>query len=165
MYIDGDGVANPDGKVFNKQYPGPRIQACWGDKIRVHIVNKLKYNGTSIHWHGIRQYKTPEMDGVNGITQCPIAPNQTSTYEFYATQYGTSWYHSHYSLQYADGLLGPITIYGPTAASYDEPRDPILLSDWSHRSAYKDWTKQLTNKPGFPKANSVLLNGQGKPSL
>jgi FtsP/CotA-like multicopper oxidase with cupredoxin domain len=127
----------------------------------VTVFNDLPYNGTTVHWHGIRQLGTPEMDGVNGITQCPIKPGDSYTYTFKATQYGTSWYHSHYSLQYADGLLGPITIYGPTAGTYDEAKDPILLSDWSHRSAFKDWIKQLTNKPSFPKANSVLLSGEG----
>lgn len=65
-------------------------------------------NGTSIHWHGIRQKQTMDMDGVNGITQCPIAPGDSFTYTFKATQYGTSWYHSHYSVQYADGLQGPL---------------------------------------------------------
>jgi FtsP/CotA-like multicopper oxidase with cupredoxin domain len=103
-----------------------------------------------------------EMDGVNGVTQCPIAPNDTFTYTFRAMQYGTSWYHSHYSLQYADGLLGPITIYGPSSSNYDEGRDPILITDWSHRSAFKDWQRELVPIPSFPTMNSVLINGVGK---
>lgn len=64
--------------------------------------------GTSIHWHGIRQLGSMAADGVNGITQCPIAPGSNFTYSFKAMQYGTSWYHSHYSVQYADGLQGPL---------------------------------------------------------
>ena len=65
-------------------------------------------NGTSIHWHGVRLLNMVHMDGVNGVTQCPLAPGDTFTYKLPITQYGTSWYHSHYSVQYADGLLGPI---------------------------------------------------------
>ena len=65
-------------------------------------------NGTSIHWHGIRQLNTMHMDGVNGLTQCPLAPGDSFKYSFKALQYGSSWYHSHYSVQYADGLLGPL---------------------------------------------------------
>lgn len=72
-----------------------------------------------------------EMDGVNGITQCPIAPGDSFTYKFLAMQYGTTWYHSHYSLQYGDGLLGPLTIFGPSSANYDEAKDPILMTDVS----------------------------------
>jgi FtsP/CotA-like multicopper oxidase with cupredoxin domain len=72
------------------------------------------------------------MDGVNAITQCPIPPGQSFTYVFNVTQYGTSWYHSHYSLQYAAGALGPLTIYGPTSMAYDHSLYPIILSDWLH---------------------------------
>ena len=48
------------------------------------------------------------MDGVNGITQGPIAPGSSFTYNWTVMQYGSSWYHSHYSEEYADGLVGPI---------------------------------------------------------
>ncbi|RSL78709.1 hypothetical protein CEP51_007958 [Fusarium floridanum] len=161
MKINGDGVINPEGKVFNQAYPGPWIQACWGDLIRVTVKNKLKFNGTTIHWHGLWQKETMEMDGVNGVTQCPIAPGDSFTYEFRALQYGTSWYHSHYSLQYADGLAGPITIHGPSSANYDEAKDPILITDWNHRSAFQDWERELTRIPTFPRMNSILINGVG----
>jgi hypothetical protein len=109
-----DGTWNTDGqrfnnaKLFNNTYPGPWIQACWGDVLNITIVNKLKWNGTAVHWHGLRQYLTMHMDGVPGVTQCPIAPGHSFSYIINTTQYGSSWYHSHYSLQYADGLAGPI---------------------------------------------------------
>lgn len=104
---------NPDGfgdiyvQLFNNSFPGPRLQACWGDQIRITIKNLLSGdhttenpgNGTTVHWHGFRQLNTGFMDGVNAITQCPIAPGEEFTYVFNATQYGSSWYHSHYSLQ------------------------------------------------------------------
>lgn len=59
------------------------------------------------------------MDGVPAVTQCPIAPGESFTYSFIADSYGSSWYHSHYSAQYADGVFGPIVIHGPTATDYD----------------------------------------------
>lgn len=119
------------------------------------VNNKMKFNGTAIHWHGIRQLGTMHMDGVPGITQCPIAPGESFTYEFKATQYGSAWYHSHYSVQYADGLLGPLTIYGPHSAHWDEAKYPILMTDWFHNSAYSVIHGKT---PGFP---TVLLNGTG----
>lgn len=109
-----DGWWNADGqnftnaKLFNDTYPGPWIEACWGDVLNITVVNNLKYNGTAVHWHGIRQFLTMHMDGVPGVTQCPIAPGDSFSYIINTTQYGSSWYHSHYSLQYADGLAGPI---------------------------------------------------------
>jgi hypothetical protein len=99
MTLYPDGCKNSQCKVFNKQYPGPWIEACWGDDIEVTVTNHLQCNGTTIHWHGIRQLNSVEHDGVNAVTQCPIAPNDSFTYKFKAIQYGTSWYHSHYSLQ------------------------------------------------------------------
>jgi Multicopper oxidase len=42
------------------------------------------------------------MDGVPGVQQCPIPSGKSFTYTFIADLYGTGWYHSHYSAQYAD---------------------------------------------------------------
>jgi hypothetical protein len=103
------------------------------------------------------------MDGVNGVTQCPIAPKDTFTYRFRAEQYGTSWYHSHYSLQYADGLLGPLTIYGPTSSNFDKALDPLIVRDWNHRSAFTDFYKELgINGSRPPQMTSIILNKSGK---
>lgn len=154
-----DGFKNTRGKVFNKEYPGPWIQACWGDQIEVKVTNRLKHNGTTIHWHGIRQNGTLDMDGVNGVTQCPISTDDSFTYKFNTTQYGSSWYHSHYSLQYADGLLGPMTIYGPSSANYDDAKEPILMTDWNHRSAFEDFFNEMKGRK--PNMTSSLMNGRG----
>jgi hypothetical protein len=105
-----DGCKNSEAKLFNASYPGPWIEACWGDDIEVTVHNHLPCNGTSIHWHGLRQLNNVENDGVNAVTQCPIAPGHSHTYKFQARQYGTSWYHSHYSLQV-------YTLIPPSAAS------------------------------------------------
>lgn len=104
MTISPDGVPNTGGKVFNGSYPGPWIQACWGDILEITVKNSLPENGTSIHWHGLRQLGSVEMDGTNAVTQCPIAPGDSFTYKFRAMQYGSSWYHSHYSLQVGSGV-------------------------------------------------------------
>jgi FtsP/CotA-like multicopper oxidase with cupredoxin domain len=162
MTLYPDGVAMTEGKVFNRSYPGPWIQACWGDQLEITVKNSLPKNGTTIHWHGLRQLGSVEMDGVNAITQCPIAPGDSFTYKFRAMQYGSSWYHSHYSLQYADGLVGPMTIYGPSSANYDTAKDPILMTDWNHRSAFEDWAASIQPNGTRPKMTSILLNGIGQ---
>ncbi|KAL9126844.1 MAG: hypothetical protein Q9217_004171 [Psora testacea] len=158
--INADGVAREEGgKVFNGQYPGPWLEACWGDTLEITVENHLKYNGTTIHWHGVRLLNEFEYDGVNGITQCPIARGDKFTYKFNVTQYGTSWYHSHYSLQYADGLAGPITFHGPSSADYDVALEPFLFGDWSHNSAFQDYAAELRQPPA--KMQTVILNGKG----
>lgn len=162
MTLQGDGYRNIYGKVFNQSYPGPWIKACWGDELEITVTNHLRYNGTTIHWHGIRQLHSMEMDGVNGVTQCPIAPGDTYTYRFKALQYGTSWYHSHYALQYGDGVLGPLTIFGPSSADYDEAIDPTLMTDNLHDSAFTEFHKEITPGQGPPQMVNILLNGTGK---
>ena len=68
--------------------PGPTIFADWGDTVTIHVTNNLvtSENGTSIHWHGIRQNYTNDQDGVVSITQCPTAPKDTITYTWRAMQ-------------------------------------------------------------------------------
>lgn len=75
------------------------------------------------------------MDGVPSVTQCPIAPGDTQTYKWRATQYGSSWYHSHFSVQAWDGVFGGILINGPATANYDVDLGHIFLNDWSHQTA------------------------------
>ena len=83
---------------FNGTYPGPALTADWGDTFVIHVTNSLENNGTSIHWHGVRQLNTTEYDGVPGVTQCPIAPGNTLTYTFKASQYGTVSKYIHNNL-------------------------------------------------------------------
>lgn len=40
-----------------------------GITVRNNFTNS---NGTAVHWHGIRQFETNWLDGVPGVTQCPI---------------------------------------------------------------------------------------------
>lgn len=152
---DADGLEFNAAKLFNGSYPGPWIEACWGDTLIVNVTNNLVHNGTSIHWHGIRQNQTMHMDGVNGVTQCPIAPKDYFVYKFNITQYGSSWYHSHYSVQYADGAVGPMTLHGPMSAEYDEAiSPPLIMTDWGHNSAFLALYEKLKDK-------DILLNGRG----
>ena len=104
--------------------------ANWGDTLQITVHNQMPSNGTSFHWHGLRQYQSNPMDGVPGVTECPIAPGQSKTYTFQCTQFGTSWYHSHFSDQYGDGVVGPIVINGPATMNYDVDLGPMPMTDW-----------------------------------
>ncbi|RPB03356.1 hypothetical protein L873DRAFT_1787140 [Choiromyces venosus 120613-1] len=143
--------------TFNGTFPGPTLYADWGDTVRIHIKNNMEYNGTSIHWHGIRQLDTNEQDGANGVTQCPIAPGYSLTYEWNATQYGTTWYHSHFSVQYSEGVAGAIVINGPASANYDVDLGPIILDDWYHSTAFS--LLQALGTSGPPATQNGLING------
>ncbi|KAI5247699.1 hypothetical protein E4T43_01796 [Aureobasidium subglaciale] len=129
--IAPDGISRK-ALCINGQFPGPLLEASWGDEVVIHVTNSMSLNGTSIHWHGIRQNYTNEMDGVVGLTQCALAPGQSMTYKWMAESYGFSWYHSHLTLQAYEGLFGPMYIAGPKSADYDVDAGHLIINDWSH---------------------------------
>jgi FtsP/CotA-like multicopper oxidase with cupredoxin domain len=43
--------------VINGAFPGPTIEANWGDTIQVTVHNTLQ-EGTTLHWHGLLQTNT-----------------------------------------------------------------------------------------------------------
>jgi len=93
------------------------------------------------------------------VTECPIPPGGSKTYTFRATQYGTSWYHSHFSVQYGNGVVGTIQINGPASADYDIDLGPFSISDWYHETADLTMLKaeQATGPP--PPSSNILFNG------
>ncbi|KAL2816676.1 Cupredoxin [Aspergillus granulosus] len=157
-------IAAPDGfsrpvMAINGTIPGPTLYADWGDEVVIHVRNHLHetLNGTSIHWHGIRQQNSNQNDGVVSITQCPITPFFEYTYRWRAQQYGTTWYHSHMALQAWEGVSGGIVINGPATANYDVDVGTIMLNDWPHQTAEElFWVHQRT---GPPELSNALING------
>jgi hypothetical protein len=125
---DFEGTKRP-ALAVNGQIPGPAVICNWGDTVRVTVHNALNDNATTIHWHGIRQLNTNDQDGVPGVTECGLAPGDSRVYEFQATSYGSSWYHSHFVTQYAEGVQGPIIIKGPTSADYDVDMGSVMVAD------------------------------------
>lgn len=143
---------------MNGKIPGDLIEANWGDEVQVTVVNTLSTNGTSIHFHGIRQWHTAENDGVSSITQCPIPGNGGSlTYMWTASTYGSTWYHSHYGTQAWDGILGPLVIHGPTTAEYDIDLGPVVQMDWLHTPIYSIFSEVETG--AAPIQDNALING------
>ncbi|CAG9986617.1 unnamed protein product [Clonostachys byssicola] len=145
--------------VFNGTFPGPTIEADWGDTLVIHVKNDMQHNGTAIHWHGIRQLNNNQHDGVPGVTQCPIAPGDSMTYRLRLTQYGTGWYHSHLGPQMGDGLYGALVIRGPHTADYDVDLGPVFLTDWFHGGTFAEFERS-GKFGGFPlRTNSIAENG------
>jgi iron transport multicopper oxidase len=80
--------ANPDGRQarpvigVNNHWPCPTINVDKGDQVVVHIHNNLGNETTTMHWHGLYQEGTNNMDGPSMVTQCPIQPGSSYTYKF-----------------------------------------------------------------------------------
>lgn len=113
---------------YNNQVPGPEIRIDKGDTLRINFANKLSQE-TTIHFHGIRVPNA--MDGVPGVTQEPIKPGESFTYEFTPKDAGTFWYHPHVrgSEQVERGLYGVIVVEDPDEPKYDQDK-VMVLDDW-----------------------------------
>jgi FtsP/CotA-like multicopper oxidase with cupredoxin domain len=147
------GAPHPKTDVwcYNNSVPGPEIRVRQGDRIRVRVENALAEE-TTIHWHGIR---TPNaMDGVPYLTQRPIAPRETFTYEFDAVDAGTFWYHPHQRSfeQVGRGLYAPLII---------EEHEPIRV-DREVTWVLDDWrlTQTAAISDDFGNGHDVSHNGR-----
>ncbi|KAH9446165.1 hypothetical protein Pst134EB_023980 [Puccinia striiformis f. sp. tritici] len=170
-----NAVGAPDGfskpmLVINDQFPGPLIECNEGDTLKIVVQNDLDVD-VSIHWHGIWQTGTPWMDGVTGVTQCPIPAKSSFTYKFNVKdQFGTFWYHAHARNLAIDGIAGPLVIHSPRdplvrGKNYDNEMI-LFISDWYHNTStvILDGTLSASGYFGTqaaPSANSALINGVG----
>lgn len=87
----------------NNAYPINPIHLNLGDYLTITIHNSLQM-GTSLHFHGLFQKGSNNMDGAPGFTQCLIQPGASFTYNFQPQQSGTYWVHAHNNGQYV-GIL------------------------------------------------------------
>ena len=135
--------------AYNGQVPGPQIRVQEGDRVRVVVKNSLE-ESTAVHFHGVI---TPNsMDGVPFVTQPPIKPGETFTYEFIARNAGSHMYHSHHNsaVQVGAGLLGAFVI---------EPRNPrsIERADIDYVMIINDGVHGYTlNGKGFPATEPIV---------
>jgi manganese oxidase len=116
--------------TYNGAVPGPTLKAEVGEKVKIVIKNELP-ESTAIHFHGLL---TPNsMDGVPDITQEPIKPGATFTYEFVAKGPAVGMYHSHQNavVQVPNGLAGAFLVGqvpAPQGVSISQ-EIPMMLND------------------------------------
>jgi FtsP/CotA-like multicopper oxidase with cupredoxin domain len=92
-----------------------------------------------------------DQEGVPFITQPPIRPGESFTYEFVAKTVGTHMYHSHYN-------AAEQSSYGQVGSFIVEPKDPsdrpqfdkeytILLNDWRLVLRVAESEDRIENRP------------------
>jgi FtsP/CotA-like multicopper oxidase with cupredoxin domain len=113
----------------NGVVPGPTIEAVEGDRVRFVVRNELP-EPTSVHWHGIELPN--DQDGVGGVTQRPIQPDETFFYEFTLYQHGTFMYHSSFNEKKQVGMgFGGMFVVHPKKRRFAIDRDfAILIQEW-----------------------------------
>ena len=115
---------------YNKQWPGPTIRVTEGDKLKVTFTNNMDET-TGVHFHGV-EFDDFFQDGIPFVTQKPIAPGESFTYEFTANRPGSLMYHSHHNAtdQVGRGLLGAFIVDPKTPTAEDKfDRESIWISN------------------------------------
>ena len=152
-WVSGKNVHNSsfvrDVIGINGQWPIPPVYVNIGDNVILNVFNGLGNETTSIHVHGMFQNGTTDMDGAAQVSQCPIPPGYSFTYNFTVrnsaevlsihlltaiqiNQPGTYWFHSHVSGQYPEGLRAPFIVHDPDSPFLDKYDEEVVLtfSDW-----------------------------------
>lgn len=146
--------------AYNGQVPGPLIRVTAGERVRVRVTNNLP-DPTSVHWHGL--VIPNAQDGVSELTQAPIQPGETFTYEYTVPNTpGTFFYHTHHAAdrQQPLGLYGALIMDEPGATAAYEQEYVVELGEW-----------RVTNGQTFPAMeldgmlpNFFTINGKSYPA-
>jgi len=152
--------------TYDGTVPGPEIRVPYGQKVRVVVKNELP-EPTTVHWHGIAVPNA--MDGVPDVTQEPIEPGQSFTYEFRAiptadsSSGGTFMYHSHFEedRQVGLGLSASFVIEPQTTPAYDVERT-IFLGEWNLDPTTGTTRPPMQMEGALP--NYFTINGKSFPA-
>lgn len=152
--------------TYNGVVPGPEIRVPLGQRVRIEVKNSLPAD-TTVHWHGIDVPNA--MDGVPDVTQAPIEPGASFTYEFAAvpagrdSSGGTFLYHSHVDedRQFGLGLSGAFVIEPKEARRYDVEKT-VVIQEWNLNAANGQTRPAMEMEGMLP--NFFTLNGKSFPA-
>src|SRR5581483_1516671 len=114
---------------YNDSMPGPTIEVTEGDRVRLVMHNMLP-EATVLHLHGLELPN--RIDGVHGVTQEPVKPNEKVVYEFTVHQNGTYFYHSHGPMQQGLGMAGLFIIHPRSAYQPVVDHDfALMIQEWA----------------------------------
>ncbi|XP_057778600.1 laccase-6 [Salvia miltiorrhiza] len=153
--------------TINEMYPGPVVYAQEDDRLIIRVSNLTPHNAT-IHWHGVRQRLSCWSDGPSYVTQCPIQPGQTFSYEFTLVQQkGTFFWHAHVSWLRAT-VYGALIVYPRPGVPYPFPypyqEHIVILGEYWLRDPLKIEQAVLASGGGAPIADAYTINGHPGPN-
>lgn len=148
--------------AYNGQIPGPLLRVEQNAQITLEFENLLDVD-TTLHSHGLRLDNA--FDGVPDVTQGPIKPGETFTYQLKFPDEGIYWYHPHIREDYTQelGLYGNMLV---------DPEEPDYWSEVDREEVFiLDDILLTENQPAFEVAttthalmgrfgNTLLLNNE-----
>ncbi len=148
---------------YNRQIPGPTIEARVGDVLEIRFTNRLP-QPTNIHWHGLRV--PAAMDGTE-MVQHSVAPGGAFVYRFRLPDAGTFWYHPHSNepVQLEMGLYGALIVRGADEPQLDAERvivlDDVRLDQHGQIAPFGGIVEHHDGREG----DTRLANGKAEPVL
>jgi len=158
------GSLLPNGTIYawgyNGQTPGPVIEVTRGDVVQIVLTNQLP-EPTSLRLHGVPL--SFEQSGQAGISEVPVPPGATRTYQFTVTKCGSYLYKSSYQewKQPQRGLFGMLVFHCP-GQEVGVTRDfSMVASGWTIQN-----DRDSRNCPAWWRApyDMYMFNGHSAPS-
>lgn len=151
--------------AYNRQIPGPIIEAEKGATVTIRLTNLLDIP-TTLHSHGVRLEST--FDGVPeemGGVQKPIEPGETFSYTITFPDAGVFWYHPHMREDYTQemGLYGNYSVQEKAYWNSVDQEEFLVLDDFSENDPFyaDSINKTLMGRYG----NLLLINNEEDYSL
>lgn len=150
--------------AYNGSIPGPTIQVPQDSTVHIQLTNNL-HMATTLHPHGIRMVNA--FDGVPDITQKPIQPGETFTYDLTFSDPGVYWYHPHLREDVTQnlGLAGNFLVmpkdtayWNPVEHEWTALLNDILINDTHPKLTAND--AQVDNALMGTYGNTLLVNGE-----
>jgi FtsP/CotA-like multicopper oxidase with cupredoxin domain len=143
--------------TYNKQVPGPMLEARPGDTVRLHFTNSLP-EATNLHFHGL--HVPPDGNADNVFLEVP--PGERLRYEFTLPANhaaGMFWYHPHLhgaaASQLFRGLAGLLVVRG----ELDDM--PEISAAAEHFLVLKDWTLDRNGEVPEPSMMERMTGREG----
>ena len=145
--------------AINGNNTGPAIHVKTGQWLSVKVENEITDSedgnpnfGLSIHWHGLNMKGNNFLDGVVGLTQCPIEEKKSFEYRWKIDeQPGTYWYHTHdrkmFPPNQTNFIRGPLIIH-PSDSKFSKPSldPPQYVYRWDDEIIFFYTNKKLNGE-------------------
>ena len=131
----GKGLTSTSMGYNGAGYLGPTIRVAKGDKVAITLVNDIRGEGTTVHWHGLSV-----RGGADGNMHQPIKSGESWKASFKVHQdAATLWYHPHFyhntARQAYLGLAGFFIVDDATSTKRSLPNTygvddiPLVIQD------------------------------------
>ncbi len=143
---------------YNRQVPGPRLEAKPGDTVRIHFTNNLS-GPTNLHYHGL--HITPQGNADNVFLSIP--PKERLTYEFTIPSNhpsATFWYHPHHHTLVAEQVFGGLAGLFIVRGTLDEI--PEVKAAQEEFLVLQDFALDANGRMVAPNQMAMMMGREGQ---